>query len=154
MRVLFLDIDGVLISQDSMLDKMPTFSIDESRYGDKLSKPATDLLFEIIKQYDFKVVLSSSWRLHELDLDLVDQLFAMYRQELYDVTSDFGVYSQSKLQREDEIQAWVDKHPEVTQFIYLEDDARDTLKDHLVKTNWQHGLLPEHKDRIKEIMGE
>lgn len=142
MRVIFLDFDGVLNS------------IQSRHYHRHLSGPPTTLLFRDIwcpiatsnlrliaeKLPDVHFIISSSWR-HGRTLD-----------KLRDILEPFGVprvrvdgttpYSSPKgNERGHQIQEWLTSHPEVTEFVIIDDDSDMVhLRDRLVHTTWLHGL--------------
>ena len=96
--------------------------------------------------HGFQVVLSSSWR-HSKTWreDMKAQGFVF---EFLDRTPiERGPHMTC---RGDEIQAWLDAHPEVTRYAILDDDD-DMLKVQITnffKTTWEEGLLEETMDRV------
>lgn len=104
MKVLFLDIDGVVNSVKNFNPgKQEVYPLD--RY-------CAFLVGRIQLQTGCKVVLSSSWRHDPKAVQSVSQSVV----ELFDITPTLGKY------RGDEVQAWLDKHPEVTKYAILDDD--------------------------------
>ncbi len=125
--VLFLDVDGVLNR------------CGKSHQGIEDDKLA--LLRRIIIETECRIVLSSTWRLFERNLQRIKKEI-----ELHDVTPDLsertGAIYISK-QRGDEIQAWLDTNP-ADCFCILDDDAdMGELLPHLVKTDSFTGLTPD-----------
>ena len=150
MKVIFLDFDGVITTA-------------KSRYN--LDKDKIDLLGQIIDATDANIVISSSWRRNTLDdtkkyLSTISHRvpFAFpYLDRLIGVTD--RMYS-FKLHRPDkhfrihrglEIDQYLDEHPEIKQYIILDDDMDMLLcqKQCFVKTDGIRGL--SRKDVVKAI---
>ena len=118
MKVIFLDVDGVLNSVGWMEEN--------KKYG--LSRPVDPskvrLLKQIIDSTGAKVVLSSTWR-------NVDGSNGEPEHEVYGcLVRELGkcgirIYSRTPLINNDrpkEIKAWLDSHPSVGEFVSLDDD--------------------------------
>lgn len=138
MKVLFLDIDGVLNSivwsfigppgQPMLFGGLPVDDID-NRSIDLLN-----ILFTTVP--DIKVVVSSSWRkIHSLD-DLRG-IFALceFKGEIIDVTPN-GTTGW----RGEEVQMWVDQHPEVEMYACIDDGSDFHPYQNLVQTNSVEGI--------------
>lgn len=146
MKVLFLDIDGVLNSReyDRRRDWNAQTNIDETRLP---------LLKEITDKTGAKIVLTSSWRRHwnsdEAVCDdagrYINRTFAKYGLSVYGKTPDFGIGAK----RKDEIAAWLSAHKgEVESFAIL-DDYRfgwEEFSEYFICTNpnFGRGLEDEH----------
>jgi Swiss Army Knife RNA repair-like protein len=145
MKVLFLDVDGVLNSAE-------WFQEDRRRDGDYLglrsvNPAAVKMINYVLRTTGAMLVLSSTWR-------LVDD----YVQTL----KDFGLPIVAKTpvlhssNRGEEIRAWLDTHPGVTHFAIIDDDADAGdcgLRDHFVRTTFQRGLEMAHVDRLLQLLG-
>lgn len=137
MKVLFLDVDGVLNSEKYV-----------RRHGNAglIVDPARmELLQQIIRATDAAIVLSTSWREHwSPDPSLCDAvgeeinaLFARYGLTVYGKTPTL------RAGREQEIAQWLRENPSVTRYAVLDDRflSADFLKDHFVLTsNVRDGL--------------
>jgi len=126
-KVLFLDIDGVVNSRATTSFKNKLYPIDPHM---------AFMVGKIQLDTDCKIVLSSSWRHHPDGVAAVEKSIV----PVHDVTPMItaGV-------RGHEIQAWLDKHPEVERYAILDDDS-DMLPEQLpnfFKTTFQNGLLEE-----------
>ena len=133
-KILFLDIDGVLNS---------AHVIDEQRRADAIDRDMVERVNRIIDATDCKIVISSSWRLYHTFRNLKRCLTQHgMRDVAIDITPELD---RAENNRGDEICAWLGIHPEVTQFVILDDynDMGD-IKDHLVQTTFKHGLQDEH----------
>lgn len=112
MKVLFLDIDGVLNNNHTLERFEGALGIDPAM--------VKSLKF-ILYQTKAKVVLSSTWRLYPSAKAEVERVLAPY--EVIDVTPD----NNGLTSRGTEIQQWLDAHPEVERYAIL-DDNEDFLE--------------------------
>lgn len=174
MKVLFLDIDGVLNSQNwfgymqyciknDMYDRVLNFTeINDEHIKRKLSMiddRAIANLNRIVEETGCKVVLSSSWRSsRESDNAFIEYIFKLkgFKYELYDVTpriwaKEFGT------QRGEEIKVWMDKESEnneIGSFVILDDDS-DMLPEQMnnfVHVDGQVGLVDKDVFTAIEIL--
>ena len=137
MKVLFLDIDGVINCKTSNF-KTDLWPLD--RY-------MAFLVGKIEMYTDCKVVLSSSWRKHPEGVAIVEKSLAI---KLFDITGNEGKI------RGDEIQAWLERHPEVTRYAILDDDS-DMLESQLpnfFQTKWETGLTDEIAEKVISHLNE
>ena len=145
MKVLFLDIDGVLNS---------AFVLDEQRRGDAIDRGMVERVNKIVDATGCKIVISSTWRI----LHPLGQLTALLRQHgMRDVVIDKTPrLDATYFNRGDEILIWIGNHPEVMNFIALDDSAGefDKIRDHLVATTWKHGLQDEHVVKAITLLNE
>ena len=171
MKVLFLDIDGVLNSQNwfgyrlycsknNIYDRILNFTdINDEYINHKLSMiddRAIVNLNRIIEETGCKVVLSSSWKSSRKSVnDLTQYILKIkgFKYELYGVTprlwrDEFGT------QRGEEIQMWMDKESEknkIESFVILDDDS-DILPEQMknfIHIDGQVGLID--KDVVTAI---
>ena len=154
MKVIFLDIDGVLNS--IAFDRERTSehgNIDETRLP---------LLKQILDETGALIVLSSSWRKHwDKESSLCDNLgveinsiFGIYDIAIYDKTPQL----QSN-DRAEELRWWLSQNEMVKSFVILDDIAFGwglDLQDHLVKTNCRigRGLECQHVIRAIELLNK
>lgn len=157
MKVLFLDIDGVLNcmyptpSQDH-----EWIDLDEWRYG--FNPELVARLRYVVANTDCKIVISSSWRHHanyapyQPDRNWRDVLAEKLRRPREEVfagetpTNDRG-------QRGLEIKRWLEEHDgEVENWCVVDDETVDIepyLKSrYIVKTDMKCGLTKENADAI------
>ena len=110
MKVVFLDIDGVLNSDKTPNPREFPYIVDRKLLA-RFNK--------LLKRTRAKVVLSSSWR-----LDPIGLIAAKYwRVPFIDVCPDMP-----KRPRRDEVLAWLSEHPRVTRYAVIDDDD-DELDD-------------------------
>lgn len=152
MKVIFLDIDGVL-NGDHTTDRAPSGVI-----GIEDEKVA--LLADIVRQTGAVIVLTSSWKpewnqdasLCTNDGLYINEKFAKAGLSVLDKTKD-GV-----IDRGAGIRTWLRKHSDVDGWAAIDDDIFADFRTfgvmpHLVKTKWQdHGLKKEHVSLAIEIL--
>ncbi len=156
MKILFLDFDGVLNSWAAL--HAGTCPGRGGLLG--LCPKHVALLNEVIRRTGCDVVVSSSWRIGTRCCELKDVLRAAgFEGRVVGVTpqlparSGLGFFASA--QRGDEIQAWLDKHPDITAFAIVDDDADMAhLASFLVRTDYNTGLCTEHVEKLCKLLGE
>lgn len=138
MKVLFLDMDGVVNSEACM--ERGLFNTDFP-----VDSFMAFLVGQIHMNTGCKVVLSSAWRHHDESVARITKQMV----PIFDITPDNprGVY-----ERGHEIKAWLDAHPEVEKYAILDDDS-DMLPEQLpnfFKTEWKIGLTEEIAKKVEE----
>lgn len=137
MKVLFLDIDGVVNCATTSQRHRGFIGIDPVmafRVG------------KIVLDTGCEVVLSSSWRLSP---DARDEV-AKQVYKFIDVTPDL----QGKTDRGCEITAWLEKHPEVTRHAILDDNTDFHADQPLFKTSWATGITDEIAKEVTDYLNE
>lgn len=154
MKLIFLDIDGVINTHESMsyetdFSKLPSGKI----LYDNLSYYAIEVLNDIIKETNAKVVISSSWRLiYPLD----DIRFILNKYgfvgEVIGITPD--IY---KKHRGEEIKQWLRSTSEdVESYLVLDDDC--DMSGVLARFLWirrskgHFGLSLYHREKAIKIL--
>lgn len=143
MKIIFLDVDGVLNCKSTKERFNEYIGVEQSKIS---------LLKEIVEATGAKIVLSSTWRLNMLwykqgisvKLDeynyLVNEL-AKQGLTIFDITP-----SHKDSWRGREIQEWLDTTTEkIDGYVVIDDDTYDIAKEHrghLLMTSWKHGLKP------------
>lgn len=153
MKVLFLDFDGVLNSHQSA--HFWHNKRDQSKWENEMYSSWTGTLKEYIAHEfcpiamsnveelvrrvpDLKIVISSSWRVGETIESLREILkpSQLIGSRIIDKTDSFSNI------RGNEIQKWLNEHPEVTHYVILDDDSDmlDSQKENFVHTSSLHGF--------------
>lgn len=112
------------------------------------------ILRRIVLDTDAEIVLSSTWRKFPSVLPyLWDQLGIEIKERwigstpCHDRLHDSGLYTAEGRGRE--IQAWLDQHPEVTNFVIIDDDTdMGALMPHLVKTDNNIGITEKNASEV------
>lgn len=151
MKVIFLDLDGVLNSMayDRMRNWAELTDIDETRL---------ELVKEIVDATGAKIVFTSTWRTDwDKDPSLRDEngryiadTFARYGLEIYDKTPDFGLNAD----RGDEIREWIKGVATALEsFVIIDDFVYDwgDMYGNFVKTSPYIGRGLEHEHVQKAI---
>ena len=146
MKILFLDNDGVICLSNNWGErakKWANFKRDnpdveftdrpvQCRFDDFYSK-AVKVLNEILEQTGAEIVVSSDWRLHanleELGEYYESQGIIKRPIEVTDIFKDifpkewnaFRYRAELELERSMEIGHWLENHPEVTQWVAVDD---------------------------------
>jgi hypothetical protein len=153
MKVIFLDIDGVLNSE-KFFKNNPSVAIDRN---------SVSILKDIIDKTGAVIVMSSGWKLwfddnmmprHRYSKYLFD-ILCEFDIKLYGKTPDFStdeirinkIFSYVKAE---EIIAWLDNHENVDKYVIIDDlDLKnEEINAHLIKTNGQIGITEEDAMRI------
>lgn len=135
MKILFLDIDGVVNSVTTAQRHRGMIGIDPHmafRVG------------KIVLDTGCEIVLSSSWRLSPESRDEV----ASQVYKFIDVTPDL----MGRTDRGCEVIAWLGQHPEVTRHAILDDNADFHKEQPLFKTTWAEGLTDEIAAAVTEYL--
>ncbi|MCB2290892.1 hypothetical protein LGK97_14185 [Clostridium sp. CS001] len=148
MKVIFLDIDGVLNSEEFL-------KINQSEMIDRNS---VAILKSLIDKTGAVIVMSSGWRLW-FDDNMMPK--DGYSQCLYDVLCEFNIkifdktpdFSTEEIRtkktfshvKSKEIIAWLSKHENVYKYVVLDDlDLKnEEINSHLVRTNAQVGITED-----------
>lgn len=153
MKVIFLDVDGVLNS-DEYFDKIKDLNIEGIKREIDIEK--IKLLKKAIDETGAKVVLSSSWR------------YTRNGQKLKELLLDYGIYADTTpfLQNERglEIKQWLLDNQSVEDFVILDDEIFDSYDERLIKKlikisngngyNFGEGLLLGDVDEIIKRLGK
>lgn len=137
MKVIFLDFDGVITIPPKWYLKA-----DKIKY-----------IKQIVDVTGAKIVISSSWRQGTVELTIEKMIGRTKRcprnrmlnwliDNLYDVTSWICYDKYFGTGRGGEIQTWLDDHPEVDNYVIIDDDGGmlDSQLFHFVQTNYEDGI--------------
>ncbi|MFO0735532.1 MAG: HAD domain-containing protein [Labilithrix sp.] len=169
MKVVFLDIDGVLNSQ-AWFDRQANEGLtgfdpsDEEAWLTMLDPDCVARLDRLVAAHDAKVVISSSWR-QLLEPSTIARLLARrgFRGEVIGATTTSNALTPTrKTQRGDQIAHWLatasvegDVTSCVTSFVILDDDEDMVhLVPRHVKTAWAKGLTEDDAARASELLAE
>ncbi len=126
MKVIFLDVDGVIC-----LD------------GQNMDQVAMSCLKEIVEKTQAKVVISSTWRLYHQHLSYLREELNKIGIDPLDVTEDLKGLNR----RHDEISKWLADHPDVEKFAILDDwpdaEIKSRPETFFRTEGLEMGLVPE-----------
>lgn len=151
MKVIFLDIDGVLNHQKHyewlMTTNEPT-PMQRTYPYTEFNPESCKLLKEVIDETDAQIVVSSSWRLDGLaKINKLLRFFGL--PNAIDITPCLNTA------RGIEIDAWLAAHPEVDKYVILDDDEDMNTEQmpFFIKTNpYDDGLNAKCKDKAIKIL--
>jgi len=161
MRVLFLDIDGVL-NTDRNFQK-------QGKQSQPFDPEAIAALNRVLRETDAKIVVSSAWRIkpegwtEAAQLEWLKELLASegVKGEVVGFTpwliigekEEFapGHFMYPSSPRRDEIAAWLKDHPEVTSWVAVDDDF-EAGPLNLVLCDEEDGLTDALADEVIEIL--
>lgn len=152
MKVIFLDVDGVLNSKDWLEN-------NRVRTENSVNPEKVKLLAEIVQKTNAEVVLSSTWRY------ISEHPMFMY---LSDMLGQNGIKIHSLTPKLDgdrpkEIKAWIEKQTEEIQFVSIEDDfsfadyKKYGIESRLIKTDFwgtNGGLQKKHVNKVIQLLNE
>jgi hypothetical protein len=151
MRVLFLDLDGVLNRRRHFSSLPPDRTASEVEYDNSFDRACVARLNAIVERTGCHVVISSTWRLLNSQGKIARCLrrhgFA-HERRIIGVTPDLP-----HRVRGHEIQAWLDAHPGVTAYAILDDNSDMAhLLPRLVQTSFDTGLQDEHVETVVRML--
>jgi hypothetical protein len=177
LKVIFLDIDGVLNSEAYALKleerhyqlghAEPPIPNDETtcdcfKLYHQIDRDAVARLNRLVVTTSAKIVVSSTWR-KRFDLPELHRILSEHGlvAEIIGATPDgykdpelraaFGYID--RIFRGHEIDYWLKQHPEVDRFVILDDDSdMEMHKNRLVQTDCQEGLLDDHVELAIRMM--
>lgn len=144
LKIIFLDIDGVLNNYDMYHQgkKVPFKQLVPS---------CVKVLNDLIAKTNAKVVISSTWRMIETKESLLAKLQAEgYEHDIYDFTPQLG----GSRVRGNEIKVWLDDNKNVSNYVILDDDSDMLLwqKDHFIWVDGWFGLTPTMAYKAEHIL--
>lgn len=148
-RILFLDFDGVLNSQDWYVRRGEIGGLHIPRnQRDDFDPAAGALLKSIVDRVPkLEIVVSSTWRLNADMATLRDYLspFGIPRGTVVDKTPRFPGEVRGK-----EIKAWLDKNvTDICTFVILDDDRdMEPIMGNLIKTDNKIGLTAHEAEEV------
>lgn len=165
MKVVFLDIDGVL-NTENYIDSIvltntycnTNFPIKDD-YGKVFDPSAVRYLVALCKKHNLKVVISSDWRYSGLDrlkmmfksrninVDIIDTTicnanYKTYKTQFMELQKLTKIRFSQRVERGYEIQAWLNTHPDVENYVIFDDnnDMLESQEDHFVCCNDLYGI--------------
>lgn len=154
MKVIFLDIDGVLNSEE--WDR----HVQSFTYGARfnscylLSQEMILLLQNVVYQTNADIVLTSSWRTDIKAMDALKRQLSLYHLPIRDTTL-YSTYNT----RADDINEWLGLHPSVHSYVIVDDTddgftQDELLSTHFVQTTYACGLTPEEAAEMIEVLSK
>jgi hypothetical protein len=145
MPILFLDCDGVLVTQDSILaaHKHVPFSGHDEMHIEQIVPECMERLNTILRETSAQVVVSSTWR----KLYSVEELQQLFEKCGFQGEVIGRTPSSADGRRGPEIALWLRLHGyDANDCVIIDDEDYDMAPLHhrLVKTTFKEGLQDEH----------
>ena len=152
MKVIFLDIDGVLNSK--------RYDEEKGADGGIMDPTRLELLKMLVEETEAEIVLSSSWRQGWSRSEnacygsgkRIYTEFVNAHIDVYDKTPYLGLFAD----RTREIKEWLEDNPETENFVILDDIqfGWNDLEDHVVRTHYRvgRGLEERHVQMAIKIL--
>jgi hypothetical protein len=152
---IFLDVDGVLNDEEHFRQcwEMNGGYAMHMNFAPFDPRALTNLmnLVKVIRKYgEPKIILSSSWRLHEVDTEIVKARIAEYGLRIIDKTP--YIHSERGLEIQDFLSKQEDKD---YKFVILDDDLfdiKDLYEENLVLVDRYYGLSGKDVDKALNIL--
>jgi hypothetical protein len=147
MKVIFLDIDGVMNNLESL--RFPRTKVASSKHSYSVAHPScVEALNRITSATDARIVISSTWR--GIGLQVLFEIF--HQWGITGKTIGYTPLGGRTCERGAEIQEWLSAH-EVDSFVILDDgDDMGHVRHRLVQTDYQVGLTEADADRAIAIL--
>ena len=157
MKLLFLDVDGVLNSKSFLQENTHSHKM----MGSMLNMKQVGMVVDILERTEASLVLSSTWRIIAEGRKAINDAFGSIKSHIrlpipctptYDPDSD-----QSFKCRGEEIDSYLRRLKTWPSHYVILDDDHDFLphqKTFLVNTSWETGLLAEHAEQAIAILNK
>lgn len=156
MKVIFLDIDGVLNYTKWYVDERNPGNINGEE--GEIDPLCIERVVRICNETNAKVVISSDWRLSWCGTIFRLSRMGLPEDLILDKTPEFiwlkSINPNIDCSRGSEIQAWLDEHKECTNYVILDDrtDFSDKQNPHFVHINSYIGLTDKDTDLAINIL--
>jgi HAD domain in Swiss Army Knife RNA repair proteins len=134
LKIIFLDIDGVLNCEDTPNPRKFPYVVDSR---------LLELFRQLVRATGARVILSSTWRVDPVGL---------FAAKFYDVPFEDICPDMPGAPRCEELQAWLRKHPEVMRYVALDDDDDCLDELPLFQPSSKTGLTPEIAKGIEDYL--
>ena len=146
MKIIFLDIDGVLNTINTFRLRKEEYK-KTGKYILAIDECRVEYLKRIIDESEAKIVLTSAWRRDfikkenkiiavEENAKKLQELFLKYDIEIYDIVSvDYGDRN-----REKQIKEWLEKSDDIEDYIIIDDElcSYKDLANRVIKTKFMN----------------
>lgn len=164
MKVIFLDIDGV-INVENYHNSLVFENINcgtkhetKDKYGYVFCPTAIRYLHSLIDKHNAKIIISSSWRysgikwlkalwkFRNLPGEIIDTTCCQsnkdFKKQFEEIQKLTKIRFSSHVDRGYEIQAYLNLHPEIENYVIFDDDSDmlDCQKEHFVHCDSMYGI--------------
>lgn len=148
MNIIFLDVDGVLNSQNKLIELYNKTNKPHSGINFPFDEKCLENLKILVEETHSKIVITSTWRKYKEEIELLNSILDIYnlKQEVIGFTK---ILNQK---REYEIKEYI-KSNNVESFVIIDDikDMND-LNEYLVVTSYRTGLTKENIEQARKIL--
>jgi hypothetical protein len=146
MKIIFLDIDGVMNSE-TYHKNLDT----KKKNWQRFEPEAVKMIKKLVEEFAAKIVISSIWRFvakKELATELKETGLINH------LHTDWKTPIIEPGHRGKEIKMWLSEHPEIKEFVIIDDDSDvlEVFNDNFVRTDYYDGLQAEHYYKAREIL--
>jgi len=145
LKVIFLDIDGVLNSAQYYK------TVDRTKKDwNRFNPLAVEMIRRLVEEYDASIVFTSTWRyglVKELKNELNKSGLIKYLHK------DWKTLVIHPNHRGDEINLWLNNHLEAIDYVIIDDDENilEEQKNRFIKTDINDGMTEEHYYKASQI---
>lgn len=153
MKVIFLDIDGVLLP---IPEGMTPGALRWRNARVSFDNPCTKNLAALVHETGAKLVLASNWRRIQSPADAaarenLDRQLAAFGLAIFDETP---ILSMDRFVRGAEISQWLEAHPDTERFCILDDADTGVFAERTVLCNGNQGFTETELDRARALLVE
>lgn len=153
MKIIFLDFDGVMVTDRYQAQLTAVNSPLRDEYGAKFDPVCVENLRHIIDATDAGIVITSTWKM-EMGLDGILQMWDARNLpgKVIGVTPDID-----PIHRGDEVQAWLDANPGAVRYAIIDDTPflnffNEEQLPHLFKVDERTGLDEKTVTKVIELL--
>ncbi|MCH5167474.1 MAG: hypothetical protein J1F35_06215 [Erysipelotrichales bacterium] len=167
MKAIFLDLDGVLNTERYIVNAIENDMAVHDKYGHIFDDKCIEVLRNIIKETDAKIIISSTWRYAGLEEmknlwkdrnlpgEVIDVTLAKDSSRIKEQKRIFKeLYGEDFYNRTrgQEIDIYLKTHSEVNKYVIIDDDS-DMLEDqNFVQVDAYNGLEEKHIENILKYL--
>ena len=140
-----MDIDGVLNS------KTYYKTVDRTKKDwNRFNPLAVEMIKRLIEEFKSSIVISSTWRfafVKELKNELIKSGLVKYLHKDWKTPEAYPSH------RGEEINLWLDNHPEAIDYVIIDDDENilEEQKNWFIRTDINEGMTEEHYYKVRQI---
>ena len=140
-----MDIDGVLNS------KTYYKTVDRTKKDwNRFNPLAVEMIMRLMEEFKSSIVISSTWRfafVKELKNELIKSGLVKYLHKDWKTPEIYPSH------RGEEINLWLDNHPEAIDYVIIDDDENilEEQKNWFIRTDINEGMTEEHYYKARQI---
>ena len=153
MKILFLDFDGVMVTDRYRDEQIDSGGVLRDSYGAVFDPVCVENLRRIIDATDAGIVVISTWKI-EMGLDGIQQMWNARQLpgKVIGVTPDID-----PIHRGEEIKSWLDANPGAVRYAIIDDCPildffREEQLPHLFKVDERAGLDEKTVTKVIELL--